>query len=85
VAHKRNGQVRVTANRGYYTAPRTDLDAYAAWRIDAKRLLRLSLANLLRENEGFEPSYADPVTGLEKRRFYFTGPLRATLTYQLTF
>jgi len=85
VAHKRNGLVRVTANRGYYTAPRTDLDAYAAWRIDAKRLLRLSLANLLRENEGFEPSYADPVTGLEKRRFYFTGPLRATLTYQLAF
>jgi len=85
VAHKRNGQVRVTANRGYYTAPRTDLDAYAAWRIDAKRLLRLSLANLLRENEGFEPSYADPVTGLERRRFYFAGPLRATLTYQLTF
>jgi outer membrane receptor for ferrienterochelin and colicins len=85
VAHKRNGLVRVTANRGYYTAPRTDLDAYAAWRIDAKRLLRLSLANLLRENEGFEPSYADPVTGLEKRRFYFAGPLRATLTYQLAF
>jgi outer membrane receptor for ferrienterochelin and colicins len=48
-------------------------------------LLRLSLANLLRENEGFEPSYADPVTGLEKRRFYFAGPLRATLTYQLAF
>lgn len=85
VAHKRNGFVRVTANRGYYTAPRTDLDAYAAWRIDAKRLLRLSLANLLRENQGFEPSYADPATGLEKRRFYYAGPLRATLTYQLAF
>jgi outer membrane receptor for ferrienterochelin and colicins len=85
VAHKRNGRVRVTSNRWYYSEARTDVDAYAAWRFDPRRVLRLSLSNLLREDQGFEPSYADPETGLEKRRFYYTGPLRATLNYELKF
>ena len=84
-AYQRNGRVRVTGNRSFSTEARGDLEAYAAWRFDAKRLLRLSLSNLLREAQGFEVTYADPVAGVEKRRFHYTGPLRATLNYTLKF
>ncbi len=85
VAFKRNGFVRVSARQGYYTEARTDLEAYASWRFDPKRQLRLSLSNLLREDQDFEVTYADPVAGLEKRRFHFTGPLRAQLNYEVKF
>lgn len=85
VAFKRNGFVRVMAEQGYYTEARTDLEAYAAWRFDPKRQLRLSLSNLLREDQDFEVTYSDPVAGFEKRRFHYTGPLRAQLNYELKF
>jgi len=85
VAFQRNGQVRVTANRGYYSEARTDLEAYAAWRFDPKRQLRVSLANLLHEDSGFEPTYADPVAGVEKRRFHYPDAVRLQANYEIKF
>ena len=84
-AFKRNGYVRVTANRGYYSEARTDLEAYAAWRFDPKRQLRVSLSNLLREDSGFEPTYADPIAGVEKRRFHYPGAVRLQANYEIKF
>lgn len=84
-AFQRNGQVRVTANRGYYSEARTDLEAYAAWRFDPKRQLRVSLTNLLHEDSGFEPTYADPVAGVEKRRFHYPNPVRLQANYEIKF
>lgn len=85
VAFTRNGQVRVTANRGYYSEARTDLEAYAAWRVDPKRQVRLSLSNLAHEDSGFEVTYADPVAGVEKRRFHYPGAVRIQANYELKF
>jgi len=85
VAFQRNGQVRVTANRGYYSEARTDLEAYAAWRFDPKRQLRVSLSNLLHQDSGFEPTYIDPVAGLEKRRFHYPDAVRMQANYEIKF
>ena len=85
VAFQRNGHVRVTANRGYYSEARTDLEAYAAWRFDPKRQLRVSLANLLHEDSGFEPTYADPIAGVEKRRFHYPDAVRLQANYEIKF
>ena len=84
-AYQRNGYVRVTANRGYYSEARTDLEAYAAWRFDPKRQLRVSLSNLLREDSGFEPTYADPIAGVEKRRFHYPDAVRVQANYEIKF
>lgn len=81
VAHQRGGYVQVAANRGFYRVARTDLDAYAAWTFNPKVVLRVALSNLLEEESSFEPSYFDPVTGLEKRRWIYPrgAALRTTL------
>ncbi len=84
-AYQRNGYVRVTANRGYYSEARTDLEAYAAWRFDPKRQLRVSLTNLLHEDAGFEPTYADPIAGVEKRRFHYPDAVRVQANYEIKF
>ena len=85
LAFQRNGQVRVTANRGYYSEARTDLETYAAWRFDPKRQLRVSLSNLLHQDSGFEPTYSDPVAGLEKRRFHYPDAVRMQANYEIKF
>jgi len=84
-AFTRNGLVRVTANRTYYSEARTDLEAYAAWSFDPKRQLRVSLSNLLHEDSGFQVTYADPIIGDEKRRFAYPGTVRIQANYELKF
>lgn len=84
-AFVRNGQVRIAANRGFYSEARTDMEAYGAWRFDQKRQMRLSLSNLLREDDGFGLSYADPVSGVEQQRFRFKNPLQVKANYEVKF
>ena len=81
LAHRSGGYVQVARNRGFYREARTDLDTYAVWAYNPKQQLRVALSNLLGEDNVFEPSYFDPASGLEKRRWmYPDGPkLRATL------
>jgi len=81
LAHRRGGFVRVAGNRGFYRDARTDLDTYAVWAFNPKVQLRVALSNLLGEDTVFEPSYFDPSTGLEKRRWMYPDDpkLRATL------
>jgi outer membrane receptor protein involved in Fe transport len=81
LAHRRGTFVRAAANRGFYREGRTDLDAYALWAFNPKLQLRVALSNLLDEGTVFEPSYIDPVAGVEKRRWMYPDgrKLRATL------
>jgi outer membrane receptor protein involved in Fe transport len=85
LAHRRGGYVQVAANRGFYTVARTDLDAYAAWTFNPKLVLRIALSNLLGEDSAFEPSYFDPVSGLEKRRWTYPGGVKLRSTLELQF
>lgn len=85
VAHRRGGYVQVAANRGFYRIARTDLDAYAAWTVNPKLVLRLALSNLLGEDSAFEPSYFDPVSGLEKRRWDYPGGIKLRTTLEMKF
>jgi outer membrane receptor protein involved in Fe transport len=85
VAHRRGGYVQVAAHRGFYTVARTDLDAYAAWTFNPKMVLRVALSNLLGEDNAFEPSYFDPVAGLEKRRWTYPSGVKLRTTLELKF
>lgn len=85
VAHRRGGYVQVDANRGFYRVARTDLDSYAVWTFNPKTQLRFALSNLLGEGNAFEPSYFDPVTGLEKRRWTYPGGVQLRTTLELKF
>lgn len=85
VAHRRGGYVQVDAQRGFYRIGRTDLDAYAAWTFDPKTVLRVALSNLLEEGNSFEPSYADPVAGLEKRRWNYPDGVKLRTTLEMKF
>lgn len=77
--------MRVAANRGFYTLARTDLDAYALWQFNPKLKVRAALSNLLGEDNAFEPSYLDPVRGLEKRRWTYPGGVKLRTTLEMTF
>lgn len=84
-AHRRGGYVQVDVNRGFYRVARTDLDAYAAWTFNPKLTLRVALSNLLAENSSFEPSYYDPVSGLEKRRWNYPNEAKLRTTLEMKF
>ncbi|MDK6078109.1 TonB-dependent receptor plug domain-containing protein [Massilia varians] len=85
VAYRRGGYVQVAANRGFYRVGRTDLDTYAAWTFSPKTVLRIALSNLLEEGNSFEPSYDDPVGGLEKRRWNYPNGIKLRTTLELKF
>jgi len=85
LAHRRGGSVRVAANRGFYRDARTDLDAYAVWTFNPKLALRVALSNLLDEDNVFEPSYFDPVTGVEKRRWMYPDGVKLRTTLEMKF
>jgi outer membrane receptor protein involved in Fe transport len=85
LAHRRGGPVRVTANRGFYSPSRTDLDVYALWAFNPAVQLRLAASNLLGEDDEFEPSYADPVRGVETRRWRYPGGAKLRSTLEMKF
>ena len=85
VGYVRNGLVRVTANRTFSSAARTDLGAYAAWKFTPKQELRVALSNLRGQDDGFDVSYADPLRGVEQRRWRYPGTLRTQLTYEVNY
>ncbi|BDT58805.1 hypothetical protein MasN3_22990 [Massilia varians] len=85
VAYRRGGYVQVAANRGFYRVGRTDLDTYAAWTFNPKTVLRVALSNLLEQGNSFEPSYYDPVSGLEKRRWNYANGIKLRTTLEMKF
>ncbi|VXB09412.1 TonB-dependent siderophore receptor [Massilia sp. 9I] len=85
VAHRRGGYIQVDVNRGFYRVARTDLDTYAVWSFTPKTRLRVALSNLLAEADSFEPSYFDPVTGLEKRSWNYPSGVKLRTTLEMKF
>ncbi|MGH8853782.1 MAG: TonB-dependent receptor plug domain-containing protein [Telluria sp.] len=85
LAHRRGGYVQVVAERGFYREARTDLDTYTAWTFHPKLVLRVALSNLLGEANVFEPSYFDPVVGLEKRRWIYPNDRKLRTTLEMKF
>lgn len=85
LAHRRGGPVRVTANRGFYSEARTDLEAYAAWKFSPKVQLRVVLANLLDEDNAYEISYTDPLRGTEKRSWIIPDGVKLRTTLEMRF
>lgn len=85
LAHRSGGYVQVAANRGFYRIGRTDLDTYAAWSFTPKTVLRVALSNMLGEDDIFEPTYYDPVAGLEKRRWIYPSGIKLRTTLEMKF
>jgi len=85
LAYRRGGPVRVSANRGFYTPSRTDLDAYALWAFTPTLQLRVAAANLLGADDEFEPSYSDPVRGVETRSWRYPGGVKLRTTLEMKF
>jgi outer membrane receptor for ferrienterochelin and colicins len=48
---RNGGPVRISAHEATYISVRRDLDAYALWKVDAKQQWRLSLSNLLGQDQ----------------------------------
>jgi outer membrane receptor for ferrienterochelin and colicin len=78
---KNGGEVRVSANQVSYESVRRDLDLYALWKFDAKRQLRVSVANLLGQDYISESGYTLAGEGTQRSRTVYPGSptLRATL------
>lgn len=85
LAHRRGGRVDPSAERSFYTHARTDLEAYAVWRFNPKLQLRLAGSNLLGEDNFFEPSYIDPVSGTERRGWTYPESPKLVATLEMRF
>ena len=58
-SYQSGGPVRISANQTAYTIPKRTLDMYGLWKFDPKTQLRLSLANVLAQDNLAETLYAD--------------------------
>lgn len=85
LAHRSGGFVRIAANRGFYSPPRTDLETYALWKFNPNIQLRVAASNLLSEDNGFELTYDDPVLGSAKRGWTFPEGARLRTTLEMKF
>ncbi|SFD10809.1 TonB-dependent receptor plug domain-containing protein [Massilia yuzhufengensis] len=84
-AYRTGGQVRSSLNQYVYTWARRDLEAYALWKFDPKRQLRVALANVLGDDFFYENTYADPRFGTQTRSVIFPNSIRVRATYELKF
>lgn len=56
---KSGGPVRISESQSRYLTPRRELDVYALWKLMPKTQLRLTLANVLRQDYSNESTYFD--------------------------
>ncbi len=63
---KSGGQVRISENQSRYLTARRELDVYALWKITPKTQLRLTLANVLRQDHLNQSTYADASGSLSR-------------------
>ena len=85
LAHRRGGRVDPSVERSFYTHARTDLEAYAVWKFNPTMQLRLAGSNLLGEDNFFEPSYIDPVGGIERRGWNYPESPKLVATLEMRF
>jgi outer membrane receptor for ferrienterochelin and colicins len=84
-AFRASALVRSRADRWTYARAGRDLEAYAVWKATPKTQLRFALANILRQDNGFEVRYADPVAGLLKRSWTYPGSVKLRTTVETVF
>ena len=84
-AFRSSALVRSRADRWTYARAGRDLEAYAVWKAGPKLQLRLALANILGQENGFEVRYADPVAGTLKRSWTYPGTVRMRTTLETVF
>lgn len=77
--------VSSSIDRATYLPARRDLEAYAVWKAAPKVQLRVALANILREDDGFEVKYIDPVAGVQKRSWRYPGNVKLRTTVETVF
>lgn len=63
---KSGGQVRISETQGRYLTARRELDLYALWKFTPKTQLRLTLANVLRQDYANEATYFDRFGSLKQ-------------------
>jgi outer membrane receptor for ferrienterochelin and colicins len=85
VAFRAAAPVTSGIDRATYLPARRDLEAYAVWKAAPKVQLRLALQNILREDDGFEVKYIDPVAGVQKRRWTYPGEVKLRTTLETAF
>ena len=85
LAHRRGGRVDPSVERSFYTHARTDLEAYVVWKFNPTVQLRLAGSNLLGEDNFFEPSYIDPVGGIERRGWNYPESPKLVATLEMRF
>jgi len=85
LAHRRGGRVDPSVERSFYTHARTDLEAYVVWKFNPTVQLRLAGSNLLGEDNFFEPSYIDPVGGIERRGWNYPESPKLVVTLEMRF
>lgn len=76
---QRGGLVRLSSREMVRSSVKRSLDIYGLWKMDAKTQLRLSAANLLRQDQTVDRRYADGNGVLDESRTTRTFPL-----YRLT-
>jgi len=62
------GPVRLSDNQATYQSVRRDLDMYALWKFDAKQQVRVTLSNLLAQDDFSDNTYLSSVRGTTVRR-----------------
>lgn len=77
--------VSSSIDRATYLPARRDLEAYAVWKMAPTVQLRVALANILREDDGFEVKYIDPVAGVQKRSWRYPGNIKLRTTLETVF
>ncbi len=60
------GLVRLSETQSSYSAPKRVLDIYGLWKFDAKTQLRISMANLLHQDNNSSSIYADATGSLRQ-------------------
>jgi len=82
MAYQRGGWVRVSEAQSRRQQTRRDLDAYAAWKLDAQLQLRFTLNNILGMDMVSESTY-DDAGGLSRQANWQRGATRVGLNLEM--
>ncbi len=81
---KSGGPVRISANQDRYLTVRRELDVYALWKVTPKTQLRLTLANVLRQDYLNETTYTD-ASGSLRRSDTFPSSMHVRANVEIKF
>lgn len=79
------GPVRISDSQASWQSVRRDLALYALWKFSVKDQLRVSVSNLLAQDEVSDSTYADPVRGSTVRRSVTPGDPSMRVALEMKF